>query len=82
MSATTELAHLGDVPLVVEATVPGPTLKVSDLLALSAGSIIKTDRPAGENLEISAGDAPIGAGELSSAEGRAIVRMVRFKGKS
>jgi flagellar motor switch/type III secretory pathway protein FliN len=81
MAGSSEIAHLLDVPLFVEATVPGPTLTVSELLALSVGSLITTGRAAGENIEIIAGEVRIGAGELSSANGRAAVRVVRFGGK-
>jgi len=77
-----EFAHLLDVPVAVEATLEGPTLKVSALLALAVGSFITTQHAAGENVAITAGDAPVGAGELSIENGQAVVRMVQFRGQN
>jgi len=70
-----------DVPVEVEAAIPGPELRVSELLALRVGSVISTDWPAGENMAILAGAVRIGCGELSHATRGTIVRMVRFGGE-
>jgi flagellar motor switch/type III secretory pathway protein FliN len=77
-----QLARLLDLPFQVEATLPGPTLRVSQLLSLKAGSLISTAHPAGESVEVFAGNAYIGSGELDVVNGRHAVRMVRFGGKS
>ena len=69
------------VPLTVEAVVEGPRLKISDLLALRAGSVIATTLPAGESVGVRAGGSEIGAGELTSVDGRLAVRMLDFHGK-
>ena len=78
--ASSEVAHLLDIPLEVEAIVDGPVLRVGALLALGPGSLIATTRAAGETVDIRAGGAWIGAGELAAANGHRVVRMVRFQG--
>ena len=78
MTTPAELKHLLDVPLHFEAVLPGPALRVGELLALSEGSLIKTGRQAGETVEVFAGGSLIGFGELADANGRCAVRMVRF----
>jgi len=53
-------------------------LKVDELLALRAGNVILTGRPAGENVIVTVGQAPFGIGELGCSRGRTIVRMLSF----
>src|ERR1035438_5817729 len=61
MTTPAELKHLLDVPLHFEALLPGPALRVGELLALSEGSLIKTGRQAGETVEVFAGGSLIGS---------------------
>ncbi len=75
------MAPFLDVPMTVEAVVDGPRLKISDLLALHAGSVIATTLPAGESVGVRAGGSEIGAGELTALGGRLAVRMLDFHGK-
>lgn len=82
MSDLQDWAHLLDISFRVEAALDGPKLRVRELLTWSVGSVVTTARPAGENIDIFAGDAPIGAGELAASDGKVVVRMVRVKGKS
>jgi len=81
MADHSEIAHLMDLPLALEATLSGPALRVEELLSLQAGSLIATSSAAGESVDVYAGGAYIGSGELGSAHGQTVVRMVRFKGK-
>ena len=81
MAESTEIAHLLDLPLELEATLAGPSLRVEDLLDLEVGSIIPTRAAAGENIDIFAGGAYLGSGALGGAHGQTVVRMVRFKSK-
>ena len=76
----TELNRFLDVLLPVDAIVPGPTLRVHQLLALKSGSVIATEVPAGESLTILAGSAELGKGELVVAGRTPGVRMVCFRG--
>jgi len=77
-----QLERLLDIPFEVEATLPGPTLRVSQLLSLKAGSLISTAHSAGESVDVVAGNTYIGSGELSAMNGRRGVRMVKFGRKS
>jgi len=81
MPGISEMTPFLGVPLTVEAVVEGPRLKISDLLALRAGSIIATRLPAGESVGVRAGGSEIGAGELTALGGRLAVRMLDFHGK-
>jgi flagellar motor switch/type III secretory pathway protein FliN len=77
--AELEFTHLMDITLPIEAVVEGPALKLSELLNLSAGSLIATRRAAGEHLDVYAGGAYIGCGEWTRANGCAAVRILNFK---
>ncbi len=72
------LARLLDIPVRVDASLEGPTLCIGELLALRVGSVIATSRPAGENVDVYAGDACIGSGELDVAGKRTIIHMLKF----
>ena len=78
MAIPTELDHFLDVSLHFEAVLPGPKLRVGELLALSEGSLIQTGQPAGETVEVYAAGSLIGFAELAETNGRCAVRMVRF----
>jgi flagellar motor switch protein FliM len=73
-----ELARFSDVLLKVDAGLHGPVLKIDELLALRPGSVILTGRPPGENVIVTAGQAPLGMGELGRSRGKAAVRMLSF----
>lgn len=78
MATLSELEHVLDIPVRFEAVLPGPTMRVGELLALAEGSLINTGRQAGETVEIFAAGALIGFAELANAEGHCAVRIVRF----
>ena len=81
MPETSSLALYMSIPLPVEAVVEGPRLTVKALLALAAGSVIGTTVPAGNNVEVRAGGAAIGAGELTAPAGNLIVRILTLQRK-
>jgi flagellar motor switch/type III secretory pathway protein FliN len=56
-------------------------MRVSEILALRVGSVIATPLRSGDSVEVFAGKASIGAGELSSNSNRTIIRMVRLGSK-
>lgn len=78
MALPSELEHLLDVPLNFEAILEGPSLRISELLALTEGKVLKTAQPAGETVEVFAAGSLIGYAELAESNGRRAVRMVRF----
>ncbi len=76
----TDLARFMEVPLEIEALVEGRKLRVRDLLALKAGSVIETQLPAGENVNVFVGQAPLGVGELTASAGKVVVRLLKLRG--
>jgi flagellar motor switch/type III secretory pathway protein FliN len=73
-----DLARFPDIVLKVDVALEGPLLNMNQLLALRPGSVILTGRPAGENVIVTAGQAPFGSGELGCSKGKTIVRMLSF----
>lgn len=82
MANLAQVGHLLDIPLELEAVVEGRALRVSELLELAVGSLVLTDRAAGESVDILVGRAFLGSGELARANGHRVVRMVHLKGKN
>jgi flagellar motor switch/type III secretory pathway protein FliN len=80
MATLSELEHVLDVPVRLEAILPGPAMRVGELLDLAEGSLINTGRQAGETVELFAAGALIGFAELADADGHCAVRIVRFHG--
>jgi len=78
MTTPSKVDHLLDVPVRLEAVLKGPVLRISELLALSQNSVINTGQPAGETVEVFAAGSLIGSAELTDANGRRAVRIVRF----
>ena len=81
MATLSEMERVLDLPIRLEAILPGPAMRVGDLMALSEGSLINTGRQAGETVEVFAAGALLGYAELADAEGRCAVRIVRFHGE-
>jgi flagellar motor switch/type III secretory pathway protein FliN len=81
MMDSERLSRLGDVPVKIAAEIHGPMMRLSEILALRAGSVVSTDSRVGESVDVSAGGARIGDGELSGAADRAVIRMLRFGGR-
>jgi len=79
MGTLADLNHLADIPVRLEALLPGPVLRVGDLLALAEGSLVKTGQPAGETVQVFVGGAHIGFAEISDTNDRRAVRMVHFQ---
>jgi flagellar motor switch/type III secretory pathway protein FliN len=79
MGTLADLNHLADIPVRFEALLPGPVLRVGELLALVEGSIVNTGQPAGETVQVFAGGALIGFAEISDTSDRRAVRMVHFQ---
>ena len=73
-----DLARFPDIALKVDATLEGSALRIDDLLALRPGSVILTGHPAGENVNVTAGQALLGTGELGCFRAKTIVRMLSF----
>ena len=72
------MQHLDDIPLVVRAVLPCRDLTIGDLLALEEGTLVKTTRAAGENVDLLVGDKRIADVELIVIENRLALRISEF----
>jgi flagellar motor switch protein FliN/FliY len=73
-----EVAYVADIPMHVTVELDHITMRIRDILALSEGSVIKTRRAAGENINILIGGAPVGSGEVVIIEETVGVRITDF----
>jgi flagellar motor switch protein FliN/FliY len=74
-----QLAHLADVPVEIEVEMDRRILTMRELLDLHEGSLIATERSAGENIDIYLGGALVGFGEIVVIENRIGVRITDFR---
>ncbi len=79
MTVFEEIAHIADIPATIDIELDRVTMTVREVLALDAGSIIKTKRAAGDNVTISFGGAAIGAGEIVIMDESVGVRITNFQ---
>ena len=62
----------------IEVELDRKTLKVSEILRLAPGSVLKMDRSAGENIDIRVGGTLVGFGEIVILEDKMGVRITDF----
>ena len=74
-----ELAHLADVPLRLEATIPCSRLTVAELLSLEEGSVVMTIRAAGESVDIRVSGRMVAQGELIVIDNTLSARLSDFR---
>jgi len=79
MTVFEHTAHLADVPLDIEVELGRKNMTMKAILALTAGSVIKMPRSAGENIDILAGGHVFGSGEIVVIEEYFGVRITDFK---
>jgi flagellar motor switch protein FliN/FliY len=77
-AAEQTIAHLADVPIVVEAELDRPLMTVREILKLAAGSAIRLTRAAGENVDLYVGEVLAGYGEIVVIENNVAVRITDF----
>jgi flagellar motor switch protein FliN/FliY len=82
MTSTEEIAHVADVPVAVEAELDRKIMTVRQILELETGSVLWLTRSAGENLDIYAGGALFGFGEIVIIESTVGVRITDFNEQS
>jgi flagellar motor switch protein FliN/FliY len=73
-----ELKALGGIPLEVDVELDRRILSVRQILHLEPGSVVRMNRPAGENIDVLIGRALIGFGEIVIIEDRMGVRITAF----
>ena len=72
------LAFLAEVPLEVEAELDRKTMTIREILSLEAGTALKLNRSAGENIDIVVGGALVAFGEIVVFEEIMGVRITDF----
>ena len=73
-----EIQHCGDIPMEVCVDLDQVVMTLGQVLHLEPGSIIKMNRSAGENINISIGGALVAFGEIVIIETAMGVRITDF----
>lgn len=78
MTPQEEIAPLAEIPVEVEVELDRKTMTAREVLELAEGSVIKTGRSAGENIDLYIGGALFGSGEIVVIENTLGVRITDF----
>jgi len=73
-----EIAGCADIPVSIEVELDRKVMRLSDILALRVGSVLRLTRSAGENIDIRVGGALVGFGEIVILEDNMGVRITDF----
>jgi len=78
MTPLEEIGAMADVPVGIEVELDRKVMPLRDILELDAGSVVKMNRSAGENISIFSGGALVGFGEIVIIEEAVGVRITDF----
>ena len=78
MTTLETIAQVADVPIVISTELDRRPFTIRQLLELRKGSVIRMTRSAGENIDILAGGALFGSGEIVIIEDTVGVRITDF----
>jgi len=79
MTPLEEIASLSDVPVEIEVELDRRSMRARDVLRLEEGSVIGTERSAGENIDLYIGGVLCGSGEIVVIENTLGVRITDFR---
>ncbi|MBZ5575929.1 MAG: FliM/FliN family flagellar motor switch protein [Acidobacteriia bacterium] len=79
MTPQEEIAPLAEVPLDIEVELDRQIMPTRQILELEEGSVIGTQRSAGENIDIYIGGVLCGSGEIVVIENALGVRITDFR---
>jgi len=79
LTVAEQTAALADVPIEVEVELGRKVMTVDQVLRLTAGSVVRLPRSAGENIDILAGGHVFASGEIVIVEERFGVRITDFR---
>jgi flagellar motor switch protein FliN/FliY len=82
MNPQDEIASLSDVPVEIEVELDRRWIGTEEVLQLEEGSVIATERSAGENIDIYIGGVLCGSGEIVVIENTLGVRITDFRDDS
>jgi flagellar motor switch protein FliN/FliY len=77
-SMPAEIRPLADIDLQVEVELDRRVMTVREILDLDTGSVIRMNRSAGENINISIGGSVVGFGEIVIIEDTMGIRITDF----
>lgn len=78
MTPLEDIAHLADVPVALEMELDRKVMPVSEILEWEPGSVVWLTRSAGEAIDIYAGGALVGFGEVVIIESTFGIRITDF----
>jgi flagellar motor switch protein FliN/FliY len=78
MTALEEISRIADIPIDVTVELDRKIMSIREILNLHRGSVIPMTRSAGENIDILAGGAVLGFGEIVIIENTMGVRITDF----
>lgn len=70
-----------DIDMTLFAIIDRRTISVPDLLQLEVGHLLPLTRPVGENIDIYAGDVPIGTAEILVTDEKVAVRVADLRAR-
>ena len=79
MNPQEEIASLGEVPIPIEVELDRRIMAAREVLGLEEGSVLRTSRSAGENIDIYIGGVLCGSGEIVVIENTLGVRITDFR---
>jgi flagellar motor switch protein FliN/FliY len=79
MTPLEEIAPLAEVPVVIAVELDRQVMPMREVLELAEGSVIRTARSAGENIDIYIGGVLSGSGEIVVIENTIGVRITDFR---
>jgi flagellar motor switch protein FliN len=79
MTPQEEIAKLAAVPVEIEVELDRRIMTTREVLQLQEGGVIRTVRPAGENIDIYIGGVLCGSGEIVVIENTLGVRITDFR---
>ena len=78
MNTPDQIAGIAEVPIEITTELARKTMTVRQILELDEGCVIKLARSAGENMDVFAGGAHLGYGEIVIIEDTIGVRIADF----
>ena len=78
MTTLEAIAPVGDIPVLISTELDRRPMTIRQLLELREGSVIRMARSAGDNIDILAGGAFLGSGEIVIIEDTVGVRITDF----
>ena len=79
MALPNSIGLLAHMPLEMEGRLERRAITMGELLALAPGSLVRLDKSAGENIDVLAGGALLGFGEVVVVENAIGIRITDFR---